>query len=388
MNMPNKSLNQKEDDSVKGRDISEDAATYRMIMESSLIPLCIFNSLGKILDLSLAMTAMLKCSREEFLGKKIGNFLDREGKRELCVKVKKQLLQEIIYSGEIGLKMFDGQFKQVECIVSSLRKDLYLMCIYDNIACRERFSLEDKYIYIMSQVSHELRRPLATISACLDLFHVSFQKKLEETEHFKHKESDKREQEFNFDLDFKYLSAAVKSVNQMAALINSMLDLARLDLDRIILNKQKIMLEDLLKDIVEEAQLTNPGKRIVWLRSEKKGALMVDVDPVSIKGVVENIVSNAVKYSPPGGEIVITAERKKTHALVSVQDQGMGIAPEDLSRVFERFYMTSRAKKMGLGGMGLGLYISKQLIELHQGQIWLESKEGEGSTFFLTLPLI
>ena len=388
MNLPGKFLNQKEDGEVKGRNVSEDAAIYRIIMGSSLIPLCVFNSRGKILDFSPAMIAMLKCSREKFYGKKIGDYLDQEGKRKLCVKVRKPLLHEVIYSGEIGLKTFDGQFKQVECTVSSLREDLYLMlCIQDSTVCREGWRPEDEYIYIMSQVSHELRRPLATISACLDLFHASFQKKLKEIEYLKLGEIDKRERKFNFDRDFRYLATAVKSVEQMAALINSILDLARLDLDRIILDKQKFMLEDLLKEVVEETQLTNPDKNIKLLGAEKKGVLAVEADPVSIRGVVENIVSNAVKYSPPAGEIVIAAERRETYALVSVQDQGIGVAPEDLSLVFERFYMTTQAKKLGLGGMGLGLYISKQLIKLHRGRIWLESREGEGSTFYFTLPL-
>ena len=388
MVMPNKLSGQKKDKkSLKCGDVLEGAAVYRFMMESSLIPLCIFNSQGEILDFSLAVTAMLKCSREELLGKKISDYLNLGEKRKFCIKVKKQLLHEGIYTGEIGLKTFDGQIKQVEYTASSLREDLYLACFRDNTSYREKERFKDKFIYIVSHVSHELRRPLATISACLDLFQTSFQEKLKKMEYFNLGDI-KLEQELNFNRDFQHLTTAAKSVEQMAALINSMLDLARLDLDKTILNKQKFLLEDLLRAVAEETQLTSSDKSIVLLGAEKKGVLAVEADPVRIREVVENLVSNAVKYSPPGGEVIINVEKKETNALISIRDQGLGIAQEDQPQVFERFYMAPKAKQMGLGGLGLGLYISKQLIGLHQGQIWLESKEGEGSTFYFTLPLL
>ena len=387
MVMPDKLSGQKKDKkSLKRGDVLEGATVYRFMMENSFIPLCIFGSQGEIFDFSSAVTVMLKCSREELLGKKISDYLDLEEKREFFIKAKKQLLHEGIYAGGIGLKTFDGQIKQVEYTASSLREDLYLACFRDNSAYWESERFKDKFIYIVSHVSHELRRPLATISACLDLLHTSFHEKLKNMKRF-NLEGIKLEQVLSFNQDFQRLNTAAKSVEQMVALINSILDLTRLGLGKIILNKQKFMLEDLLRAVAEETQLTSSDKSIVLLGAEK-GALAVEADPVRIREVVENLVSNAVKYSPPGGEIIIAVEKKEANALIFIRDQGLGIAPEEQPQVFERFYMAPQAKQMGLGGLGLGLHISKQLVELHQGQIWLESKEGEGSTFYFTLPLL
>lgn len=387
MNMPNKFSDPKKGKKNSNHaNVLEEATVYRTMMENSFIPLCIFDSRGEILDFSSAVTMMLGCSREKLLGKKINDYLSSEGERGSCLKIKKQLLREGIYTGEIELKTFDGQIKQVGYTACCLRENLFMACIRDDPVRPGKKYLKEEYIYIMSRVSHELRRPLATISACLDLFHVSFQNKLEELKRFH--SGDINERELSLNQDFHYLTIAAQSVEQMAALINSILDLAKLDLEQIILNKQKIILEDLLEAVIKETQLTDPDKRIVLLEAEKKGSLAVEADPVQIREVLENLVSNAIKYSPPGGEIVITAGKRKGYALISIRDQGLGIASEDQPQIFKRFYMVPQAKQLGLGGLGLGLYISKQLIELHQGQIWLESKEGEGSTFYFTLPLL
>ena len=257
------------------------------------------------------------------------------------------------------------------------------MCFRDVTERRENEHFKDKFIYIVSHVSHELRRPLATIGACLDLLQASFHEKSKKMERF-NSEDLRLEQEFDFAKDLQRLNTAANSVEQMAALINSLLDLTRMDLGKMILNKQKFMLDELLRAVAEDMQLISPDKRILLLCAEKEGDLTVKADPY-VSGGNENLLSNAAKYSPSGGVITVTSVKKGANALVSVRDQGLGIALEDQPQVFERFYMTPKAKQLGLAGLGLGLHITKQLIELHKGRVWLKSKEGEGSTFILPL---
>jgi signal transduction histidine kinase len=101
---------------------------------------------------------------------------------------------------------------------------------------------------------------------------------------------------------------------------------------------------------------------------------------------LNNIISNAIKYSPKGGEINITATKKKEGIEVAVRDRGIGIPEEDKNRIFDRFYRARSAQVSTFAGLGLGLYISAVIIYQHKGKIWLESKEGKGSTFYFFLP--
>ena len=113
--------------------------------------------------------------------------------------------------------------------------------------------------------------------------------------------------------------------------------------------------------------------------------LTVWADRQRIGQVVGNLIGNAVKYTPPGGTIEVTVEVKEPWAQVSVRDTGIGISREDQAQLFERFYRTSAGRRI-MGGTGLGLAIARSLVELHGGQIWVDSDGDSGSTFFFTLP--
>ncbi|NIO68451.1 MAG: hypothetical protein GTN71_05240, partial [Anaerolineae bacterium] len=122
--------------------------------------------------------------------------------------------------------------------------------------------------------------------------------------------------------------------------------------------------------------------------------LLVDVDPQRIGQVLRNLLDNALTHTPPGGEIAVAARaacpepgrREGQWVEVSVRDTGSGIAAEDLPYVFERFYRADKSRSRATGGAGLGLAIARQLVEAHGGRIWVESTEGEGSTFTFALP--
>jgi len=113
-------------------------------------------------------------------------------------------------------------------------------------------------------------------------------------------------------------------------------------------------------------------------------------DPERIHQIVTNLLHNGIKFTPEGGQITLKAIKEsegRNAVIISVQDTGIGIAKEDLSRIFERFYKSDRARSRDLGGTGLGLAISSHLVALHNGRIWVKSKEQKGSTFYFTLPI-
>ena len=114
---------------------------------------------------------------------------------------------------------------------------------------------------------------------------------------------------------------------------------------------------------------------------------ILDVDPHLVQQVLYNLIDNAVKYSPAGGLVVVRGEVWESEAVVSVSDQGRGIAPEHLNRLFERFFRVGSVSGRHIVGSGLGLPIARSVVEAHGGRIWAESKLNEGSVFFFTLPL-
>jgi two-component system, OmpR family, phosphate regulon sensor histidine kinase PhoR len=111
----------------------------------------------------------------------------------------------------------------------------------------------------------------------------------------------------------------------------------------------------------------------------------VKADPVRIEQVLINLLHNAIKFTPPGGTITVSAKAQGGEVLFSIRDTGVGISGEDLSRIFERFYKADRSRSGG--GTGLGLAIARHIVESHGGRIWAESTEGKGSTFYFTLPV-
>ena len=114
---------------------------------------------------------------------------------------------------------------------------------------------------------------------------------------------------------------------------------------------------------------------------------MVEADPRRVEQVLDNLIDNAMKYSPEGGTIAVRGVVNETEAIMSVNDEGVGIAPEHLDRVFDRFYQVNTPLTRRVEGSGLGLSIARWLVEAQGGRIWAESTPGEGSTFFFTLPL-
>src|SRR5690606_9721295 len=112
----------------------------------------------------------------------------------------------------------------------------------------------------------------------------------------------------------------------------------------------------------------------------------VEIDPDKLTQVIDNIISNALKYSPEGGKIRFAMTIEDGFILIRIVDQGMGIPKENVDKIFDRFYRVDRARSRAMGGTGLGLAISKEMINAHGGHIWAESQYGKGTTIFFTLP--
>ena len=178
------------------------------------------------------------------------------------------------------------------------------------------------------------------------------------------------------------LKRLLRQTDQLVQLINDLLDVSRLQLGKMPIDLQPLDVVDLMRDVCERP-LSEP--RLIYCVPEG-GRLMVLGDPVRLEQVFSNLLDNAVKYSERDSRIAVRVNRRGERVLVEVTDQGIGIAPEHLPHVFERFYKPGPQQAV-YSGLGVGLYICQEIVERHGGRIWAESEPGKGSTFFVELPL-
>ena len=166
-------------------------------------------------------------------------------------------------------------------------------------------------------------------------------------------------------------------------LIHDLLESSIIDAGLLRLQPQPILLPRLVKDVIED--LTHQTRKHQFVVNFADDFPIVDADPQRIAQVLRNLVDNAIKYSPNGGLIVVRGETRPQEAVVSVSDQGVGIAPEHLNRLFEKYFRIESGLVRHVVGSGLGLPIAHTIVESHNGRIWAESRLGEGTTFFFAL---
>lgn len=218
----------------------------------------------------------------------------------------------------------------------------------------------------IGMVSHELKTPLTSLTAMIQMLSIKLQKS-----------------------EDPFVPSALEKSNlqirKMTAMINGFLNMSRLESGKIVIEKTSFMLDELLSEMVDEAKLTVPG-HVLQLSGSAPLKIMADRDKIG--SVISNLISNAVKYSPRGKQVSINWQIEGNNAKVSVSDEGIGIKADDLDKLFERYYRVSNEETRHISGFGIGLYLSAEIITLHEGRLWAESEPGKGSTFHFTLPLV
>lgn len=231
----------------------------------------------------------------------------------------------------------------------------------------EQEKIEQERRDFVSNVSHELRTPLTTMKSYLEaLTDGAWEDK---------------------DIAPKFLSVAQGETDRMIRMVNDLLQLSKMDSDELPMHKERSEFASFFHHVIDRFEMNSPEK-IKLVREIPNVQSYVWMDKDKMTQILDNIISNAIKYSPEGGLIRLKLEVKRHYLLVSIKDQGMGIAYDKLEKIFERFYRADKARARKFGGTGLGLAITKELVEAHHGTIWAKSKEGEGTTILFTLPLM
>ncbi|WP_460017308.1 ATP-binding protein [Lactovum odontotermitis] len=233
----------------------------------------------------------------------------------------------------------------------------------------EADKLEREQRTFVSNVSHELRTPLTTIRSYLETLH------------------DGALQQPDIAQDF--VDITLQETEHMTQMITDILDLSRMDMGRTSLQKEMVNVVAFLSHLVDrfrQIAVTDDSVPITFNTEFPADAIWSEFDISKMSQVIDNILSNAVKYSPQGGSVTIKLQVTFTQLIIKISDQGMGIPARDLSKVFDRFFRVDKARTHDAGGTGLGLAIAYDIVKLHKGTIGVKSVEGQGTEFAIVLP--
>ena len=183
-----------------------------------------------------------------------------------------------------------------------------------------------------------------------------------------------------------YLSQTKKQVDTLSFLVDDLFQISQLDSGGMPLNLAPASISDLISDTLESFSGLAAQKGVKLFGSAEEGVDPITIDVLWMGRALNNLVSNAIRYTPAGGEIVLTAQPAGNKIVVSIRDSGEGILPEDIPHVFERFYRGDKSRSRVSGGAGLGLAIAKGVVEAHHGEIAIQSERLKGTTFTITLP--
>ena len=214
--------------------------------------------------------------------------------------------------------------------------------------------------------SHQLRTPASAVKSTLSLLIDGYLGKLEP------KQMDD-------------LRAAYAQNNFELKLINDILDVARLDSHKTELAPERVSIACLVRDVINE-ELSAAADRKQELTVKAPAKLMVTADPTKLREIIENLVTNAIKYTPDGGRIHALVKSVGEDAVIVISDNGIGVPKDEIKNLFLRFSRASNATKISMPGTGLGLYLAKSLVEMHHGRIEVESELGKGTEFTVTIP--
>ena len=237
-----------------------------------------------------------------------------------------------------------------------------IVVLHDNTE-QEKIDLERREF--VSNVSHELRTPLTTMRSYLEALAEGAWKDEEIAPAFLH--------------------VTQTETERMIRLVEDLLKLSRMDSRDYDLSKEWVEFNVFLNSIIDRFEFSK-SQDVNFRRLLPPTDLFVEIDTDKMTQVIDNIISNALKYSPDGGDIYFEISVLDRYIKVMISDEGMGIPLENVNRIFDRFYRADRARSRAMGGTGLGLAIAQEMINAHDGKIWVESEEGVGTTIFFTLP--
>ena len=296
--------------------------------------------------------------RQRILG---GAIQDAVAHKDLAALIL-QNQDEMLASKEITLANGRTYYASVSAVNAEGRSVGKVCVLQDITHYKELDSLKSDFV---ATVSHDLRSPLTLMRGYVTMLQMV---------------GELNDQQKN------YTRKIITGVENMSHLVNNLLDLGRIDAG-IGLQIERVLIQDVIEQVLTSLQPQATQKSIQLTQEGlDQPPITLEADRALIQQAIYNLVENGIKYTPTNGKVWVKIKPQNSHLVIEVQDNGIGIAPLDLPRLFERFYRSSRREAINQRGTGLGLAIVKSIAERHQGKVTVDSMLGKGSTFYLELP--
>ena len=322
------------------------------------------NRRGKITMINDMAKKQLGVQKEEVLNKSILELLKIEDEyelRDLITQVPELMIDSQDANGEyLSLRVRFALVRRESGFISGL-----VAVLHDTT---EQEKEERERRLFVSNVSHELRTPLTSVKSYLEALD---------------------EGALTEPIAPDFIKVSLDETNRMMRMVTDLLHLSRIDNETSHLDVELINFTAFITFILnrfDQIRGQDEDKKYELVRDYPITSVWIEIDTDKMTQVIDNILNNAIKYSPDGGKITVTMKTTDDQMILSISDQGLGIPKQDLPRIFDRFYRVDRARSRAQGGTGLGLSIAKEIIKQHNGFIWAKSEYGKGSTFTIVLP--
>lgn len=332
---------------------------------------------GNVMIINEAAAELLNLDADQVIGQSLLKLLkvdDQYTIRDLLKKQSELMLDFSVPGHSLILHVEFSLIQRETGFISGI------VCVLHDVTEQQKNERERRQF--VSNVSHELRTPLTSMHSYLEALEDGAWK--------------------DPDVAPNFLHVTQEETERMIRMINDLLSLSRMDSGTAKIEMELVNINELFNYILDRFDMmiksdspsgqennrtaSKPRKQYKIKRKITKQDLWVEIDTDKFMEVIDNIINNAIKYSPDGGTITCRLLETNNHVILSISDQGLGIPKKALSHVFDRFYRVDKARSRAQGGTGLGLAISKEVIEKLNGRIWVDSKEGKGSTFYISLP--
>lgn len=346
----------------------EQARTLQVILSSTTNHIYVVNKKGEYEYVNKAVSDAIGKPISEIIGmtgEKLGfskEFVQTiGGLRQKIFETGKSFRAETWFPTQEGERFFEFVLNPIRD-----RKGAIVSVVKTATDITDRKLLEKKKDEFLGIASHELKTPLTSIKGYTQILEKKF--KLAEDEESLH-----------------HIIRVESQLNRLTTLVSDLLDVSRIDTGKMILRREEFPIADLIEDIVRDFEYMSYSHEFILHITDDA---YVGADKYRIGQVLVNLIANAIKYSPQADKIIITVDTDRENVVIGVKDFGIGIDRRAQKKIFERFYQMNFENGGKFSGLGLGLFISSEIIERHGGQMWVKSRRGQGSTFYFSLPIV
>jgi PAS domain S-box-containing protein len=361
-------LNILEDTEEARKDAVRERNKTMTMIENLTDGILLLNNRNEVEIISPLVVDFFRKSKEQILGKNIADLFDSEELKqfqELLIDTKKRRVNSVV-----GKEISIGKRMDIEVSTVFLEEGAeeggVLIILHD--VTRDKL-VERMKTEFVSIAAHQLRTPLSAIKWTLRMVLDG--------------DTGKITDEQKDLLEKTYISN-----ERMILLINDLLNVSRIEEGRFLYKQELANLEDVISNVIDDSQDIVKMKKMTLKFDKPKDVLpQVSIDKEKMKLAIQNLLENAVKYTPEGGKINISLEKENDKLVFKIEDSGVGIPEDQHERIFTKFFRGDNVIRMETEGSGLGLYTTMNIIEAHKGKIWFDSKEGEGTTFTFVIPI-